>query len=519
MNVARMFELSTHGDALVYGSPATGATRITHAQLQSDVLKLCHSLQRLGVGPGDRVLVLCTSSVAAVEIILATLRLGAAAMPLNPLLGPLALAAIAERTRPSACFFADLASAETVEALRPFCSVFISAQPFGPRCAHGGHTLASLLDAPAAPFDAAEVAPRQPALLVHTSGSQGLPQTIMMSHERLGEYLEHNAFLFSQFLDLDATHAPEPGVPMVSVLPFSHLGGLGTCLVLLRRAGTLYLPGAFVPRTFLEAIEQSRCRCISLVPSMYRSLLRCDALARTDVSSLRFCITVGEPCPPELAAEITRAFDATVASAYGLTECLTGIGHLRADLLSGSSKVGSCGRLCFGEYRLVSPSGVDSETHGELWVRNSTVARCYLDDALNEARFEGEWFKTRDLFHRDADGFFFHRGRADEMFICNGKNIYPAEVESVLTRHPLVDAACAAGVHSAKKGIVPAALVVVTAETTAEALIDFAARHGPAYAVPQLVKFVPSLPRVGPGKIDRLAAAKILQRSLDARPA
>jgi acyl-CoA synthetase (AMP-forming)/AMP-acid ligase II len=470
---------------------------------------LCHSLQRLGVARGDRILVLGTSSAPALEIILAAFRLGAVAMPLNPLLGHAAIATIVERVRPVACFQEEPLPSETDAVLQKLCRVVVSM-----RAASGSQharTFATLLEGPEAVFEPVQVGPEEPALVIHTSGSQGTPRAIVMTHERLKAYLDHNTFLFSQFFDPDPTVAPA----MVSVLPFSHLGGLGTCLVMLSQSGTLHLPGTFVPRTYLAALEASKCRFISLVPSMYRSLMKDPGLTRTDLSHLKFCITLGEPCSEELARRISDAFGAIVASAYGLTECLTGIGHMRSDLLSGAVKPGSCGTLCFGEIRLVADSGAISENCGELWVRNSTVSRCYREDSLNDARLEDGWFKTRDLFFRDADGHFFHRGRCDEMFISNGKNIYPAEIESLLAKHPQIDTVCAAPVQSTRKGTIPAVLVVAKPDTSAQSIIDFAARHGAAHAIPQFVQFTASLPRVGPGKIDRVAAGRMLQQSFD----
>ncbi len=515
MNVARLFQYSGTGAALVLGSTPPGVTRFSHEQLQSNVRRLSESLQRLGIRRGDRILVLCTTSAAALEIILAAFRAGATAMPLNPMLGEAAIAEIAARMQPSACFHEDPLRPRTEAALQSTCGILISLRPLAPGHPERQHAFASLLEGPETASDPVEVDPEDPALVIHTSGSRGVPQTIVMTHARMKAYLTHNAFLFSQFLDGNTEVIGAVGTTMVSVLPFSHLGGLGTCLVTLLRAGTLYLPGPFVPRTYLAALEESKCRCISLVPSMYRSLLKDASLSRTDLSNLRFCITLGEPCPAELVQQIATAFGATLASAYGLTECLTGIGHMREDLLSGRKKSESCGTLCFGEFRLVTDSGADSDTYGELWVRNSTVSDCYMEERLNEAWLENGWFKTRDLFFRDAEGYFFHRGRCDEMFTCNGKNIYPAEVESLLVTHPLVDAACAAAVLSEKKGTIPAVLVVAQAQTTAESIINFAARLGPAHAVPQFVQFVPALPQVGPGKLDRVAAAKILQHSFD----
>jgi acyl-CoA synthetase (AMP-forming)/AMP-acid ligase II len=178
-------------------------------------------------------------------------------------------------------------------------------------------------------------------------------------------------------------------------------------------------------------------------------------------------------------------------------------------------KRGSCGRQLFGEVSLRDSEGREHPGSGELWVRNATVHPCYLDATLNEEKFRDGWFRTGDLFCRDSDGDFFHRGRVDDMFICNGRNIYPLEIELLLMRHAAVEAACAAPVSLGSNGQAPAVMIVPRAPIDPAAIQDFAMKHGASHAVPQLVLMTDQLPLIGPGKLDRVRVRHLLQQAYE----
>jgi acyl-CoA synthetase (AMP-forming)/AMP-acid ligase II len=272
-----------------------------------------------------------------------------------------------------------------------------------------------------------------------------------------------------------------------------------------------FLLQSFLPDVYLKLVEEARCAHILLVPSLYRRLLKEPYLEKMDKSALRFCIIGGEPSPDELLAEIEAGFGVPVATAYSMTECLSGIAHMRRDLFTGVKR-GSCGKQFFGELSLRDAAGNEQAQSGELWIRNATVHACYQDSALNEERLQDGWFKSGDLFHRDAQGNYFHRGRVDDMFICNGKNIYPVEIENLLLAHPGVESACAAPVTLPGKGPVPAVLIVANATVSEAELRQLCLLRGPSHAVPQYIQFVDALPLLGPGKTDRLNAQALLQR-------
>jgi acyl-CoA synthetase (AMP-forming)/AMP-acid ligase II len=166
---------------------------------------------------------------------------------------------------------------------------------------------------------------------------------------------------------------------------------------------------------------------------------------------------------------------------------------------------------------LVDADGRDSETYGELWVKNPGVTPGYYRRPdINAQRFRDGWLRTGDLFSYDANGFYYFKGRTDDMFNSGGENIYPLEVENVLLRHPAVADVSVVAVPHAIKGHVPVAMVVLTAGATAseDTLKHFCLAEGPAYAHPRHIHFVDALPLNGAGKIDRQIVAEQMRRYL-----
>ncbi|MDH3733704.1 MAG: fatty acid--CoA ligase family protein, partial [Gemmatimonadota bacterium] len=177
----------------------------------------------------------------------------------------------------------------------------------------------------------------------------------------------------------------------------------------------------------------------------------------------------------------------------------------------GAVPVGSCGVAWpEGEIRLVGPDGEDSRSDGELWVRNPGVTPGYHNlPRVNSERLVDGWLATGDLFHRDAGGFFYFRGRTDDMFNSGGENIYPKEVENLLLAHPDVADAAVVSVPHDVKGNVPAAMVMLRPGAVAdeESLKAYTLEEGPAYAHPRRIAIVDEMPLGGPGKVDRAAVS------------
>lgn len=135
----------------------------------------------------------------------------------------------------------------------------------------------------------------------------------------------------------------------------------------------------------------------------------------------------------------------------------------------------------YGNVRLVDEEEHECVSEGELWVSNESVEPCYLDDAMNLTRFHEGWLKTGDYFYRDEDGYFYWKGRIDDMFVCRGNNIYPVEIEKILLTHPAVEEAVMTAISETDGTISPAVLVKACEPVTADELISLLLRKGPAY--------------------------------------
>src|SRR5258708_3512984 len=175
---------------------------------------------------------------------------------------------------------------------------------------------------------------------------------------------------------------------------------------------------------------------------------------------------------------------------------------------------GSCGvGWPEGGIELVGADGTANESYGELWVRNPGVTPGYHGlPEVNRQRIVDGWLKTGDLFSCDAGGFYYFRGRTDDMFNCGGENVYPLEVENLLLKHPAIADVSVVPVPHKIKGEAPVAMVVLANGKGADeaALKSFYLSGGPAYAHPRRVFFVDGLPLNGAGKTDR----KIVQKQV-----
>lgn len=231
-----------------------------------------------------------------------------------------------------------------------------------------------------------------------------------------------------------------------------------------------------------------------------------DLIAELDFSALRKVTLGSAPVQPELMYAVERAFDVEVSESYGLTEG----GPVMIGPAPGGRRApkGSCGAAWpEGEIKLVRDGSEDPE-YGELWVRNPGVTTGYHNlPEVNAARIRDGWLATGDLFFRDGDGFYYFRGRTDDMFNSGGENIYPKEVEDLLLSHPDVLDAVVVPVPHALKGAVPAAAVRLGSEAsvTAESLKRYTLERGPAYAHPRRIVLLEEIPLTGVGKVDRAA--------------
>ena len=507
MNISSVFYHGSDREVLFHVKSLESLESRTNKKLYENVNSICLGLTDLGIKKGDRVLILTGITIETVELLLAVFNLGAVAVPVNPYSSVSSLKEIVESTKPVCCVSEKTPRDGTLVVLQNICNIYITIR----RGTHVKNDNWYLYDdlvmkrSPGIRFNNFEDSTL--ALIVHTSGSEGKSKVIRLTHKNLTNFFDFHNLIYSQYFN-----DTEPDRPIVSIFPFHHLAGISTCFQGLLMNRPTYLLSHFEPRLYLGLIAQIKCHYIALVSSMYMSLLNEKKyLEEVDLSSLKICVALGESCPDELAENIEKNFGVIVVSAYGCTECLPGIVHAKEDIDKGSIKRGSVGKVLFEEIKLVDNDGIEREDAGELWVRNPTVYRCYMDENLNNERFQDGWFKTKDLFCKDESGNYFHKGRCDDMFVCNGKNIYPTDIERVLIKNPSIDMVCAGPIKNNKNKVIPAVLVKLKTPMDKSDIINYFIKHGPLHAVPQLVMIEEELPLSGPGKINRKEVKRMLQ--------
>jgi fatty-acyl-CoA synthase len=272
--------------------------------------------------------------------------------------------------------------------------------------------------------------------------------------------------------------------------------------------GTTVLLKRFDPERVLQLIERERVTVFAAVPAMYQMLTQTPAWADADLGSLRFCTSGGAPLPVPLVEQYTREKGIRFKQGFGMTEFGPGLFALAPE--DAIRKAGSIGRPNFYiDARIVDrdnrPLGPNEV--GELVLKGPSIASGYFNNAAAWAEVidADGWFHTGDLARYDEDWYFTIVDRLKDMFISGGENVYPAEVEAALYRHPAVFQCAVVGVPDPKWGEVGKAYVVLKPDPAASAeellahLGDCLAR----YKIPRWIEFVASLPISPAGKVLR----------------
>jgi acyl-CoA synthetase (AMP-forming)/AMP-acid ligase II len=352
-------------------------------------------------------------------------------------------------------------------------------------------------------FAAVSPEPRETAMVLYTSGSTGRPKGVPLSHDG---HLWAVRSRVAAGKDLDRER-------FIVAAPLFHMNALGTSKVALAAHAAIVLLPQFDARRYIEAIERFHVTFLTSVPTMLALMLReADLLARTDLSSVRAVRMGSAPTTQHLIDAVKKAFPgAAVSYIYGTTEAGPVMfgphpdGRHQPDMALGWPRPGV-------EVRLVGPDGRDTD-EGMLWIRTpaNMTGYLHLPDKTREVLTSDGWYISGDILRRDQTGAYYFVGRADDMFVCGGENIYPGEVETVLERHPDIVQACVVPVPDEIKHEKPFAFVVARhgSQVTEDEVKRHALAHAPAFQHPRYVVFVTELPLASTGKVDRVALRRL----------
>ena len=406
------------------------AREVTYSEIEERLDRVASLLTAQGLQPGERMAICVGNRFEFVEIMYGMMRAGIVAVPLNTKLS----AEIIEYTlTDSGCRGAIIEPGSNkfitnvINALNLKVRLALDTPP------EGWTAYEPALMAAAPEFDPPEITGDHLSFLPYTSGSTGKPKGVPLSHE-------------GQLWWIRCVQRYWPSTPETRVLaamPLYHKNAMaGAIKPMLHAGGSVVLLPDFKPERFIRTLSEYECTRSGGVPAAFSMMLRHrDLIKSLDFSHLQALVIGSAPVTKELADQIEEAFGVTVGESYGLTE--GGPVMIGPPLDGRPVPHGSCGVAWpEGEIKLVGDDGNEHESYGELWVRNPGVSPGYYNlPEVNAERFRDGWLRTGDLFFLDADGFFYFKGRTDDMFNSGGENIYPKEVENLLLSHPeVVDA-------------------------------------------------------------------------------
>ncbi|HEX5738149.1 MAG TPA: AMP-binding protein [Hydrogenophaga sp.] len=453
------------------------------------------------VQPGDRVAWLGLNHPAQIVLLFALARLGALFVPLNHRLSPQEWAGVMDDCTPTV-LVCDEALQAAAGDLAPNCSMAPTLLAL--------QALESAAEAHV-PTDAApsENAMQTPLLLVYTSGTTGRPKGAVHTQ---GNLLANMAIAAQ-------VQGITPDDVAATVLPLFHVGGLCIqTLPALSVGARVLLFARFDPGATLRCIEAQHPTLTLQVPATLQALIAHPRWAEADLSSLR-AVWAGSSLLPPQPVQAFHARGVPVCNVYGSTE--TGPFSIALPPTHALSHEGTCGWPAPGvEVQLCTPQGapVAPGEVGEIWVRASNVvARYWPDQPACDA--EG-FFHSGDLAQQASDGSHTVVGRAKDMIISGGENIYPAEIENLLVQHPWVSECAVVGMPDARWGETVVAVVVLTADVAPDAqwtpaLQAFLDGRLARYKWPRHWHSVTALPRTALGKVQKAE----LQRQISDRPA
>jgi benzoate-CoA ligase family protein len=484
---------------------------LTYAELCREVCRWGHGFQSLGLRRGDRILMFLDDTPAYPAAFFGAVRAGFVPLLINTLTPPDLLQ-----------FYLSDSNAAVAVADADFCSRFDAIACMGTQLRTlivvngeaGDHAVPDQLNAPswlrgfASDLAEADTHRNEMAFWMYSSGSTGRPKGVV--------HLQHD-MAYSEAAFARAVLKLAPGDICFSVPKIFFAYGFGNSITFPFAVGatTLLLPGQPKPAAIFGAIERFRPTVFFGLPTLYTALTKADGAAATDFSSLRLSMSAAEV----LSAEVFNGWKALtgieIVEGLGSTEVL----HIYLSNRPENKRLGSAGMRVPGyEIVLKDKEGriVGDNEEGILWVRGDSSTPLYWNrpDKTADTVRDGGWIYTGDRFVRDSDGFYFFRGRADDLIKISGQWIYPLEVELCLAEHPDVRECAVLAVELPDRRMTLKAVVVMNGRAfdSTEAtrmLQDYVKAKLLPYKYPRQVQFIEELPKTGTGKIDRQALLRV----------
>ena len=470
---------------------------VTYAALAADVNRAGNALATLGLGPGDRVLMVVKDCPLFFYLFWGAIKAGFVPVPLNTLLRAADYRFVIENARAACLVWSPEFAGEVEPALAE-----ASHRPAHALPAEGeGDTFAARLAAASDALAPAPASADDAAFWLYTSGSTGTPKGAVHRHRDM--------VVTSQYFAVDTLGARADDTHFsVAKLFFAY--GLGNAMTFpLWTGGTaVLLDTRPTPEATFATIEAFRPTLYYGVPTLYAAQLHALESATPDLSSVRLCVSAGEPLPAPLLQRWRSATGLDIVDGIGTTESL----HIFISNRPGRVAPGTSGTPVPGyEARLVGDDGRDAapgET-GNLLIRGqSLIAEYWGEPERTAAAFAGEWLRTGDTYTIDETGCYVCCGRSDDMLKVGGIWVSPVEIEARLIAHPAVLEAAVVGRADDDELVKPEAWIVLAEAHTAsdslsEALVAHCKDGLARYKYPRWLRYVDGLPKTATGKIQR----------------
>ena len=484
----------------------------TWAELNRRVDAVAAGLAARGIAKGDRVLVQSRNTNAMLESLFAAFKLGAVWVPTNFRLSAEEVAWIAKASGVRALVY-DAAFGGHADAVAASADLAVTVAITDPR--PGEVAWEALAEGDAA-FESAAVDRDDPCWFFFTSGTTGHPKAAVLTHGQLAFVINnHLADLMPGTTEADAS---------LVVAPLSHGAGMHQLVQVARGVPSILLEGErFDADEVFRLIERHRVTNLFTVPTIVKRLVEDPAVDRYDHASLRHVIYAGAPMYRADQRTALHKLGKVLVQYFGLGEVTGNITvlppHLHdiEDVVQG--RIGSCGfaRTCI-DISIQDETGgrLGAGETGEICVTGAAVFAGYFDNPeANAKAFRDGWFRTGDLGHLDDEGYLYITGRASDMYISGGSNVYPREIEEKLLTHPAVREVAIVGMPDPDWGEAGVAAVALEpgAALSAQDLLAWLDGKVAKYKRPREVHVFEELPKSGYGKITK----RLVREAIEAR--
>ena len=471
---------------------------VTYAELAANVDRCGRALLALGVGRGERLLMVVKDCPEFFYLFFGAIKAGIIPVPLNTILRTDDYRYMVEDSGCAAVAWSPEFAREVEPALA-------AARP-GPRVTlpveGGPGSLRALLAASPAELAPVPAAATAACFWLYSSGSTGRPKAAVHRHRDLVVMSHYFGEVHLGWREDDVSFSGPK-------LFFAYGLSVGLAFPLWMGATTVLLEPRPTAQNTLETVERFRPTLLFGVPTLYTLQLQAlEAGARPDLSSLRQCHSAGEPLPPDVFRRWQERTGLPILDGIGSTEVLGPFISNRP----GDVRPGTSGKPVAGyEVRIVKPGGAEAKPGepGVLEVKGLSTAAYYWNNPEKTAQtFRGDWVVTGDTFVRDEEGYFQYCGRNDDMLKVGGIWCSPIEIEARLVDHPKVLEAAVVGRADANGNVKPEAWIVLrdglaASDDVAAELMAHCKSHLAPYKFPRRVHFVHELPKTATGKIQR----------------